>query len=116
MQIDECTDTNQHQKIHKAKESKFFLQVRLSTEGTKQVIILEESKNELKEVENQNLLQINKLAKDKKEGFKMEIGFKGIGVSFIDNKPQELLYICIDEIDVLYKSVTSTLKDYKDIL
>jgi len=32
----------------------------------------------------------------------IEIGLKGIGLTLIDNKPKELFFICIDEIDFKY--------------
>lgn len=35
-------------------------------------------------------------------GTRCEFAFKGFGISLIDNKPQELLYICLNELDLEY--------------
>jgi hypothetical protein len=99
----------------KTKESILYFTVNLTTEGTK-VVHLTQSKIKNKDnIEDDELTR--SFAKSQKnlenavEGTQVEVGLKGFGISFIDNKPQELLYMCIDEIDIFFKTTTSNLED-----
>ena len=40
--------------------------------------------------------------KQKKEGYKLHADFKGIGFTFIDNVPKELLFMCFNRLVVNY--------------
>jgi hypothetical protein len=42
----------------------------------------------------------------KKEGYKLHADFKGIGFTFIDNVPKELLFMCFNRLVINYTQVT----------
>jgi len=46
--------------------------------------------------------ELSKAAKDKMTGMNMQFDFKGLGVSFIDNQPKELIYLCINDLALAY--------------
>jgi len=46
----------------------------------------------------------------KKEGYKLHADFKGIGFTFIDNVPKELLFMCFNRLVVDYKQVSQPSK------
>lgn len=39
---------------------------------------------------------------------KVYVEFKGLGLTFIDNKPKELIFVCLNQLAVSYKCVTQT--------
>lgn len=41
---------------------------------------------------------------------RLTLSFKGVGVSLIDDKPQELLYLSIHDIDLVYTSTSESRK------
>ena len=56
-----------------------------------------EKEHEAEEEENHNL---------KKEGFKLRADFKGMGFTFIDNVPKELIFMCFNRLVVDFTKVT----------
>lgn len=46
----------------------------------------------------------------------LEVGFKGFGITLIDNKPQELIYICLNELDLKLHTKEFEIKGSKGMI
>lgn len=103
--IDKQTEGHSKEKLCKTKDHAYFFQVKYDTEGTTLITVLQEqrNKNDLIEDDKTEKSEVKTKMPVNSTGQQIEIGFKGLGISFIDNKPQELLYLCIDEIDIYLK-------------
>ena len=41
------------------------------------------------------------------DGYKLQLAFKGLGISFIDNQPKEVMYASLDDVNVMYSKLKS---------
>lgn len=46
----------------------------------------------------------------------LEVGFKGFGLTLIDNKPQELIYVCLHEFDLKYHTKEFEIRGSKGMI
>lgn len=105
--LDKCTEGDTRNKICKTKRFIFYGSVRLSTDGTKIITITEKKRKDKgdqdsDEEEVEKVDNVVMMLHVFNSGVRMEFSFKGFGVSLIDNKPRELLYICVNELDLEY--------------
>ena len=110
--LDKCTEGDQKIKICKTKKFIYYSSVRLSTEGTKIVHITEKHREEVDiDEEAQKKGNMIELLSSTSGSCRYEFSFKGFGISLIDNKPKELLYITLNELDLEYTFNSRELKN-----
>ena len=117
LSLDKCTESNQEIKLFKSNDHIFYATVRFSTDGTKIITILQEDKqsNDIDLDESDAQDKQNRKVNDTKQGRNIEIGLKGLGISMIDNKPQELLYMRLNDFNMKYNWSKFKLPDTKDM-